>query len=414
MKKVIYFDYAATTPVDPRVLKAMKPFFSHRFANPASLHQLGQQANQAVAASRASLAHFLGVDSEEIYFTGSATESNNLVLKGLAFAYLKAHGWLNFSAQPLRTAQPPSSLPQIIVSAIEHDCIVNSAKWLTGLGFPVYFLKVDRDGFFDLTALEQALKQQPTLVVSLMHANNEIGTLQPLSKIAKLCHRYQTLFHSDAAQSLGKIPLDQKNGHQIRLIGLDLMTASAHKIYGPKGVALLYIKKGLQLEPILHGGGQEAGLRSSTANVPAIVGFAAAVKIAALEMETEAQRQIKLRDRLIKGILTQIPHSYLNGHPQERLPNNVNISFDFIEGEALIMHLSFHGIMASTGSACSSAKLEPSHVLIAIGRKPEQAHGSLRISLGRQTTVAEIDYLLKVLSKVVAELRKISPFKSAD
>jgi len=383
--KRIYLDYAATTPVDPRVLTAMLPYFSEKFGNTMSLHSFGQEAKEALEESRGVIADLMGAKPMEIIFTGSASESNNLVLKGIAFAN-RDRG------------------RHIIISPIEHACVMESAKWLETQGFEITRLKVDKYGLVSPDDVKKAIKKN-TILVSIMHANNEIGTIEPIEEIGKICKEKGVYFHTDAAQSFGKIPID------VNKMNIDLMTVSSHKMYGPKGAAALFIRKGTKIEPLIHGGGHESGLRSSTVNVAAIVGLAEAARICEREMKEEAQREIKLRDKLINGVLKKIEGSHLNGHPKERLPNNINFSFPGIEGESLIMQLDFLGIAASTGSACSSEKLEPSHVLLAIGLKPEQAHGSLRLSLGRWTKEKDINYVLEVLPKVVKRLREISPFK---
>ena len=383
-QRKVYMDYAATTPTHPEVLKAMKPFFLKKFGNTMSLHAWGREAKEALEESREKVARLMNAEAREVIFTGSATEANNLVLKGIAFAN-KDKG------------------KHIIVSSIEHHCILDSAKWLESQGFEVTYLPVDKYGFVDLEKLEASIRKD-TILVSIMHANNEIGTIEPVEEIGKICEEHEVYFHSDAAQSFGKIPVDVKK------FKVDLLTVSAHKMYGPKGVGALYVKEGVKIEPLLHGGGHEFGLRSSTVNVPGIVGFAKAVEIAEKEMDEEARRLTKLRDKLIKGVL-EIKESHLNGHPKRRLPNNANFWFAYIEGESLIMRLDMHGIAASTGSACSTESLEPSHVLLAIGLKPYEAHGSLRLSLGKWTTEEDVDYVLEVLPRVVEELREISPFK---
>lgn len=385
MRKKIYLDYAATTPVDPRVVKKMMPYFSEKFGNTMSLHSLGQEAKEALEESREIIANFMGAKPTEIIFTSSATESNNLALKGIAFAN-KDKG------------------NHIIISSIEHACIMESAKWLERQGFEITRLKVDKYGLVDLKEVKKAIKKE-TILVSIMHANNEIGTIEPIEEIGKICKERGVYFHTDAAQSFGKIPID------VNKMNIDLMTISSHKMYGPKGAAALFVREGTKIEPILHGGGHEMGLRSSTVNVAAIVGFAEAVKICKREMKKEAERLTRLRDKLIKGVLRKIKGSHLNGHPKLRLPNNANFWFEGVEGESIVIQLDLLGISASTGSACSSEKLEPSHVLLAIGLKPWQAHGSLRLSLGRWTKENEIDYTLKVLPKVIEKLRKFSPFK---
>jgi cysteine desulfurase len=382
--KRIYLDYAATTPVDKRVVKAMDSFLSEKFGNTMSLHSFGQEAKFALDQSRQVLADLINAKPNEIVFTSSATESNNLALKGIAMNMPKG-----------------KHANHIIISAIEHACVIESAKWLSR-GFKVTKIPVDKYGTVNPKDIEKEIRPE-TILVSVIHASNEIGTIQPIAEIGKICRTKGVYFHTDAAQSLGKIPIDVKK------MNIDLLTASSHKMYGPKGAALLYVREGIKIVPLLHGGGQENGVRSSTVNVPAIVGFAKAAEICQAEMKTEASRLSKLRDKLIKGIL-KIEGSRLNGHPKNRLPNNINITFPFIEGESLIIQLDMHGIACSTGSACSSIKLEPSYVLLAIGLKPEDAHGSLRISLGRFTTEKDIQYFLKVLPGIIKQLRKISPY----
>jgi len=388
MRKKIYLDYAATTPVDPRVKKAMEPYFSEKFGNTMSIHSFGQEAKEALEESRKIIADFIGAKPSEIIFTSSATESNNLALKGIAFAN-KERG------------------RHIIISSIEHPCIMESAKWLEGQGFEITRLKVDNYGLVNPEDVKKAIKKE-TILVSIIHASNEIGTIQPIAKIGKIIKvqskklKTKIYFHTDAVQSFGKIPID------VNEMNLDLLTASAHKMYGPKGAACLFVREGTKIEPLLHGGGHEAGLRSSTVNVPAIVGFAVAVEICKKEMKKEMKRLTRLRDKLIKGVLTKIPGSHLNGHPKLRLPNNANFWFEGVEGESIVIQLDLMGIAASTGSACSSIKLEPSHVLLAIGLKPEQASGSLRLTLGRWTKEEDIDYVLKVLPGIIKRLRKVS------
>ena len=378
----VYLDYAATTPVDPRVIKAMMPYFSEKFGNTMSAHGFGQESKQALEESREIVANLINANSNEIIFTSSATESNNLALKGIAFANKNKGN-------------------HIIISSIEHPCIMESAKWLEKQGFEITRLRVDKFGLINPEDVEKAIKKN-TILVSIIQASNEVGIIQPIQEIGKICKEKNVYFHTDAVQSFGKIPIDVKK------MNIDLLSASSHKMYGPKGVACLFIKDGIKIEPILHGGGQEFGLRSSTINVPAIVGFAEACKIAKKEMEKEGQRMIKLRDKLIKEILKKIKNSHLNGHPQKRLPNNINFRFEGAEGESIMLHLDLLGIAVSTGSACSSSNLEPSHVLLALGLKPEETHGSLRISLGRWTTEKEINYLLKILPKIIEKIRKIA------
>ena len=382
-KRRVYLDYAATTPVDKRVVKAMIPYFTEKFGNPASIHSMGTEANKALEKAREVFANYLSCDISEIFFTSSATESNNWALKGVALAY-KNRG------------------KKIIVSAIEHDCVLNSSKWLSQNGFEVEQAPVDGFGTVDLTKLEKMITKD-TILVSIMHSNNEIGTLQPVKEIGDICKKKGVLFHTDASQSFGKMPINMEK------LNIDLLTASSHKIYGPKGVALLYIRKGTLIEPLLHGGGHERGKRSSTANVAGIVGFSKALELCVKEMYDEKLRQTKLRDKIIKYILKNIPNSHLNGHPKNRLFNNVNVRFDFIEGESLMMELDTKGIEVSTVSACASSSLQFSHVLLACGIEERYAQGTIRISLGRYTTEKDVDYLLEVLPEAVKKMRKISP-----
>lgn len=384
IKKRIYLDYAATTPVDPAVVKVMLPYFTKKYGNTASLHSFGQEASQALEKSRNVFASLLNADKREIIFTGSATESNNFVLKGITAANL-------------------SKGKHLIVSSVEHDCILESARHLERNGFSVTYLPVDRFGLVSPSSVKEALRPD-TVLVSIMHANNEIGTINPVGEIGALCKKNNILFHTDASQTFGKIKINVKE------MNINLLTASSHKIYGPKGAALLYIKNSISLVPIIHGGGHERGLRSSTVNLPAIVGFTKATTLAYTKMTPENFRLQKLRDELIKGVLASIPTASLNGHPTLRLSNNANFSFSGIEGESIVSLLDDFGIAASTGSACSSPKLEPSHVLTACNVAPQNIHGSLRLSLGRWTKKSDIDYILKILPKVITKLNKISPF----
>lgn len=379
--KKIYLDYAATTPVDDRVVKEMLPYFSKEFGNSMSLHSFGQTAKFALENSRQILADFINANPNEIIFTGSATESNNMVLKGIAFSKKTGH---------------------IIISSIEHPCIVESAKWLEKQGFEITKLPVDKFGMVNPEDVKKSIKEN-TILVSIIHASNEIGTIQDISEIGKICREKNVLFHTDASQSFGKININVERDN------IDLLTASSHKIYGPKGVGLLFVRNGVKIEPLLHGGGQENGMRGSTVNVAGIVGFAKAVELCKKEMKKENKRQTALRNYLIKEVL-KIKNSHLNGHPKERLANNANFRFDFVEGESLLMQLDLQGIACSTGSACSSFKLEPSHVLLATGLRPEQCHGSLRISLGRFTTKKDLEKLIKILPKIVEKIRAISPY----
>jgi cysteine desulfurase len=384
MKKQIYFDYAATTPVDPRVVNAMLPYFLKYYGNTMSGHSPGQKAAQTLENIRQLFADYINASSEEIIFTGSATESNNLALKGIMFANrLKKN--------------------HLIVSQIEHDCILESSQWLEKQGFKITYLPVDKNGFINIDQLEKTITPQ-TALVSIIHGNNEVGTVQDIEAIGKLCRSKGVYFHTDAVQSFGKLTIDVKKQN------IDLLTASSHKIYGPKGAALLFVRNGVRIEPILHGGGHERGLRSSTVNLPAIVGFGKALEIIKKEGKKENERLSKLKNYLIKKVLTNIKGTQLNGDSQKRLVNNINISFASVEGESLMMELDFQNIAVSTGSACSSKILMPSHVLMAMGRQPQEAHGSLRISLGRWTKKSDIDFLVINLKKIIKKLRAISPF----
>lgn len=386
MSKKVYLDYAATTPVDPRVITEIIPYFGKKFGNTMSFYVLGQEAKRALEASREVVADFIKSDAREIIFTGSATESNNTALKGVAFANRKKG-------------------KHIIISQIEHPSVLESAGWLEKQGFEITKLPVDRYGLIKPNDVRKAIRKG-TILVSVIHANNEIGTIEPIQEVGKVCREKGVYFHTDASQSLGRIPIN------VNAMNVDLLSASSHKIYGSKGAAILFIRKGTRIEPLLHGGGHEFGLRSSTVNVASVVGFAEALKIAGEEMVRENKRLAELRDLLIREILRRIKDTHLNGHPTKRLPNNINISFSFVEGESVIMQLDSYGISASTGSACSSEKLEPSHVLLAIGLRPEEAHGSLRLSLGRWTKREDINYVIRVLPQIVKKLRRISPFKS--
>ena len=378
MKK-IYLDYAATTPVDPRVLEAMMPYFCDNFGNTMSLHSFGQKARMALDESRKTVANFIGAKPEEIIFTSSATESNNFALKGIAFANEKKGN-------------------HIIISAIEHACIMESAKWLGGRGFKITYVPVDRFGVVNVDDVSKAITKE-TILISVMHVNNELGSIQPIAEIGQIAKENDIYFHSDCAQSLGKIPVNVND------LNVDLLTASGHKIYGPKGIGILFVKRGVKIEPLLNGGGQELGLRSSTSNVAGAVGFAKA-----LELFNQEEKTAELREYLCSGVLS-IPGSRLNS-PKTGVPGILNFSFSGVEGEAITMRLDMDGIAVSTGSACSSSKLTASHVLLATGMKPEEAHGSLRVSIGRWTTKEDIDYFIKSLLKNINQLREISPFKN--
>lgn len=383
MKKV-YLDYAATTPVDPRVVKAMEPYFGRDFGNASSLYSMGQQARIAIETARKKIAGIIKADPGEIVFTSGGTEADNLALIGIAMA-------------------DKNKGKHIITSKVEHKAVIETCRFLEKKGFSITYLDVDKNGIINLDQLRKSINED-TILVSVMHVNNEIGTIEPIEDIGKICREKGVYFHTDAVQSFCKIPID------VERMNIDLLSASSHKIYGPKGVGMLYVRKGVKIEPLLHGGGHESGRRSGTENVSGIVGFGKAAEIAVNEMGKEARRLTAIRKRLVKDIL-RIPNSHLNGHPEKRIPGNANLRFDFIEGEALILKLDMLGIEASTGSACSSRDLKASHVLTSIGLSPKEAHGSLRITVGRFTKGSDIDYLIRSVPKVVKELRKLSPFK---
>ena len=378
----IYADNAATTPLDPRVLEAMMPYLTTKYGNAESLNTLGLEAKKALDESRATLAKFINAENQEIIFTGSATEANNMVLKCHAF-------------------QQGVNKVHIVISTIEHPCIHNPASWLKKNGSSITFIPVDSEGLLDFEYLEKVLKAGVTLV-SVIHGNNEIGTIQDIKKIGKLCHEHGAYFHTDAAQTFGKIPID------VKTMNIDIMTMNAHKTYGPKGVGALYLNKDVKMEPYLHGGEHEFGLRAGTHNIPGVVGFAKTVDLREKEMFEEAKKLTILRDRLIKGVL-EIDETYLNGHPKKRLANNINIRFLYIEGESLVLKLDMEGIATSSRSACVSRTEEASRILLALGLDPIEVRGPLRISLGKNNTEEDIDYILEVLPHSVQQLRRMSP-----
>ncbi len=374
-------DHSSTTPVDPEVVNAMLPFFNERFGNPSSLYTIGRDAKKAIEEARQQIAQLINAKKEEIIFTGSGTESDNLAIKGIAYKNRKKG-------------------KHIITSSIEHHAVLNTCRYLEKQGFKVTYLPVSREGLVDPADVEEAITSE-TILISIMHANNEIGTIQPIEEIGKIAKEHDIPFHTDAIQTVGKLPLN------VDSMGVDLLSLSAHKMYGPKGVGALYIRKGINIEALLHGGGHERNLRSSTENVPGIVGFGKAAELARKRLNEE-RKLAALRDSLIRGVL-EIKDSYLNGHPTKRLPNNVNVRFSYVEGESMVLNLDMKGVAASTGSACSSTSLEPSHVLIAIGLKPEEAHGSLRFTLGLGNTQEDVDYVVSILPEIVEKLRMMSP-----
>jgi cysteine desulfurase len=380
--KRIYLDYAATTPTLKEVVDAMHPYFFEKFANPSSACFFAKESKKAIEDARKVIAEFINAKPEEIYFTSGGTESNNFALKGIAFAN--------------------SSKKHIIISSIEHHCILEPCNFLKRLGYEITLIDVDKYGFINPEDIKKAITDK-TCLISIMHANNEIGTIQPIDEIAKIANDKKITVHTDAVQTLGSIDIDVKK------LNVDLLSASAHKLYGPNGVGFLYIKKGTHIYALLHGGDQERSKRASTYNTPGIVGFAKAIEIAKKDMLTENKRLQNLRNKLINGILENIEDTHLNGHPTKRLANNVNISFKYIEGESIVLSLDMLGICCSTGSACTSSRLASSHVLLSIGVDPEVAHSSLRFTLGKFTTEEDIDYVLKVLPGVIEKLRLMSP-----
>ena len=379
----IYMDYGATTPTDQAVMDAMIPFFTETFGNPSSLHTFGQEAKFAVEEARQTVASFIGAEPEEIVFTSGGSESDNFAVKGVAYARKNKGN-------------------HIITSAIEHHAVLESCRFLERNGFLVTYVPVDEYGILDPGDVEKAVTDT-TILISIMHGNNEIGTIQPIAEIGAIARSRGITFHTDAVQTFGRIPMTVDD------LNVDLLSASGHKIYGPKGVGILYIRKGTRIQQFIHGGEQEQGRRASTHNVPGIVGMGKAVELAGSDLQEEAVRLSSLRDRMIRGILDTIDDSRLNGHPVLRLPNNVNVSIEYVEGESLLLSLDMEGIACSTGSACSSSSLEPSHVLMAIGLPHETAHGSLRFTLGRYTTQDDVDWVIETLAGIVVRLRAMSP-----
>jgi len=384
--KKIYMDYAATTPVDEEVLKEMLPYFKEKYGNASSLHSFGRDAFDAIEKAREQVAKIINSTPDEIIFTSGGTESDNLAIKGIAYK---------------NKDKRKKEGPHIITCSIEHPAVLETCKHLEKQGFDVEFISVDKYGLVDPGDLEKAISKN-TFLVTIMFANNEIGTIQPIEEIGKIAEQHDILFHTDAVQAVGKEHID------VNKLNIDLLSISSHKIYGPKGVGALFVRKGVKPEPVLHGGGHEKGLRSSTYNTPGIVGLGKACELGLKRMEKDREHMKKLRDTLIKNILT-IEESYLNGHKTKRLVNNAHFRFTAIEGESLNLMLDDKGIAASTGSACSSTKLQPSHVLLGIGLKPEEAHGSLRLTLGRYNTMDEIEYVSEVLPDIVKNLRNMSP-----
>jgi len=386
-RRTIYMDHAATTPVHPTVLEMMLPYFSHKYGNPSGIYSIGQEARRAVDEARTTVSSVLGCRTDEIIFTSGGTESDNAALKGTAFA-LKEEG------------------NHIITSVIEHHAVLNTCKYLEKCGFEVTYLPVDKFGMISMEDLERAITDK-TVLISIMLANNEIGTVEPVAELARLvkanAKRNRVLFHTDAVQSAGALDLD------VGKLGIDMLSLSAHKFYGPKGMGILYLKEGTPFISQQIGGAQEGSRRAGTENVAGIVGTATALRLAAENRENSSRHCQRLRDRLIEGILTRIEDTYLNGHPTLRLPNNANISFQYIEGESILLNLELQGVAASSGSACTAGAEEPSHVLLATGLSAELAHGSLRFSLGPANTDDEIDYVINILPGIAERLRAMSP-----
>ena len=382
----IYLDHAATTPLRPEVLEAMLPYFDQEFGNPSSVYGAGRRAHQALDQARDTVADLLGAKSEEIIFTSGGSEAANLAIKGVAWAY-------------------QTKGKHIITSAIEHHAVLDAVLWLKQQGFEVTILPVDEEGFVDPQSVQEALRGD-TILVSIMHANNEVGTIQPIEEIGAIVRAHGAFFHTDAVQTAGILDLD------VAELNVDLLSLSAHKFYGPKGVGALYVRKGVRLDPLIHGGAQEKRRRAGTENVAGIVGLAKAFELAQAERGEVTRHLIQLRDQLLQG-LQAIPHTKVNGSLERRLPNNVNVCFQFIEGESLLLNLDLKGIAGSSGSACTSGSLDPSHVLLAMGLSHEIAHGSLRLTLGRENTQDQVTYVLEEIPIIVERLRAMSPLYNA-
>ena len=383
MKKLIYLDNAATTKTAPEVVEAMLPYFSEAYGNPSSIYSLAGESRKAVDQARETIAKALGARPEEIYFTAGGTESDNWALKAAAEFYRKKGN-------------------HIITTKIEHHAVLHSCQWLEKQGFEVTYLNVDENGVVRLEELKAAIRPT-TILISVMYANNEIGTIQPIREIGEIAHEHGILFHTDAVQAFGQLPI------QVDDCRIDMLSASGHKLNGPKGIGFLYIRKGVKIRSFIHGGAQERKRRAGTENVPGIVGFGKAVERAVGTMEERTETERRLRDYLIDRVLKEIPYARLNGHRSQRLPGNANFSFQFIEGESLLIMLDMEGICGSSGSACTSGSLDPSHVLLAIGLPHEIAHGSLRLTLNEEITKEELDYVVDTLKRIVEKLRGMSP-----
>ena len=383
MSEIIYLDNAATTKVDHEVYEAMKPYFEEIYGNASSIYTFAGKAKKVVEESRKTVADFLGAKTKEIYFTGGGSESDNWALKGVAYAYREKG-------------------KHIITTKIEHHAILHTCEYLEKLGYSITYLNVDENGVVKLDELKAAIRED-TILISVMFANNEIGTIEPIKEIGKLAHEHGIIFHTDAVQAYGHVPIN------VEELGIDILSASGHKINGPKGVGIMYLRETVRIESFIHGGSQERGRRAGTTNTPGIVGFGKATEIAARKLDARAAYESELRDYLISQVLEKIPYTKLNGHVSNRLSNNANFSFRFIEGESLLIMLDQKGICGSSGSACTSGSLDPSHVLLAIGLPHEIAHGSLRLTLSDETTKDEIDYTVEQLVQIVGRLRSMSP-----
>ena len=382
--KTTYMDYSATTYVKPEVLDAMMPFFTEKFGNPSSFYGISRETKMAIDNARAQVAKAINCDPNEVYFTGGGSEADNWAIKGIATAHMKKGN-------------------HIITTKIEHHAVLHTCEFLEKFGFEVTYLDVNEEGFVDLKQLEEAITDK-TILVSIMFANNEIGTIQPIKEIGAICREKKVLFHTDAVQAVGSVPVDVKE------MNIDLLSLAGHKLYGPKGIGALYIRKGVRIDNLIHGGGQERGRRAGTENIPGVVGLGKAIELATENIEENRARLTVLRDKLIDGILERIPYARLNGpRGDKRLPGNSNISFEFIEGESILLSLDFEGICASSGSACTSGSLDPSHVLLAIGLPHEKAHGSLRTTLGAASTEEDVEKLLNELPPIIERLRNMSP-----
>ena len=381
-QKIIYMDHAATTYAAPEVVAEMLPYFSDCFGNPSSVYSVGAKSKSAIEEARTKIATVLNAEPEEIFFTSGGTEADNWALKGVAFANQRKG-------------------KHIITTKIEHHAIHHAADWLAQQGFEITYVGVDEYGMVSPAEIEKAIRED-TILISVMYANNEVGTIQPIAEIGKIAHEHGILFHTDAVQAAGHIPID------VKAENIDLLSLSGHKFYGPKGVGALYIRKGVRIQNFIHGGAQERKRRAGTENVPGIVGLGTALARAAAEIPEENARLLALRGRLISELL-KLPATKLNGHPEKRLPNNVNITFEYIEGESVLLFLNMKGICASTGSACNSASLEPSHVLTSMGVPAGSAHGSIRLTIGERTTEEDVEYVIKELTEIVKKLRSMSP-----